>query len=194
MERLIQFIMENIVFIVIIVGVISSLLSKVKGVAQPGQESPSNPPGRGGMPPFGQGGSGHDRRRQDAERSLRPTSNVPSSTASPVHRPSKQQEASGSAKQRYEQVETRPKSNREQTSMQRSIAHEFGSASSQQRKASSAAKRGTPAVTKQAIGDHTSPIYQALTEGDRREQAMKGMAWSEVFGPPRSMKRHAHRR
>lgn len=57
MERLIQLIMENIIYIVIVVGVISSILSKVKGTPQQGQGQ--------GMPPFGKAPTESERRPKE---------------------------------------------------------------------------------------------------------------------------------
>lgn len=158
MERLIELIMGNIVYIVIIVGVISSILSKVKGTPQQGQGQ--------GMPPFGKA----------------PTESERKSKQTPTQHERKGTTVNASSRKSADAQRDRSK---------HVIAHET---TTPRLNSTSGAASAQP-IREQTIRDEVSPIYQPLISSeDIREQARKGIAWSEILGPPRAMKRHSRHR
>lgn len=159
MDRLIELIMGNIVYIVIIVGVISSILSKVKGTPQQGQEQ--------GMPPFGKAPTESDRRPKQI----------------PVQHERRGAAVNTSSRKSADTQRERPK---------HVIAHEI---TTPRLNSTSGAASTAPPIMESAIRDEASPIYEPLISSeDIREQARKGIAWSEILGPPRALKRHSRHR
>lgn len=72
------------------------------------------------------------------------------------------------------------------------IAHEI---TTPRLNSTSGAASSAQPIMEHAIRDEASPIYQPLISSDDiREQARKGIAWSEILGPPRAMKRHSRHR
>lgn len=164
MEALLQFILDNIIIVVIIFGFLTSLFTKGKK-----NQGPEMPTFGGGdrTRSAGRGSLNQDERDREPRSTARPTPAV----SQPVRR------------EVYESKFDIP-----------AQAGEGKSMLSQQQQPSpfQAAQRPmSPVIQQHTIRDEESPIYHPLVKGDLREKAAEGMMWSEVFGKPRAYRKHS---
>jgi hypothetical protein len=164
MMTLIEFLLDNIFFVVIIIAVLSSFFGKLRST-QSNQEGPGN-----GMPPFmgepSRGTIGREAagggRGGDGPRAAQPSSTDAARTSWP------------SAAERSE--------------LRQSLARfqtEEGNGRNE-REFESAYRRDVPA--RQSItAAHTQAVEQETTlKTLTRNEAVQGMMWAEIFGPPRA--------
>lgn len=165
MEALFQFILDNIFFVVIIFGFLTSLLTKGKKGQGPN------------MPTFG-GGDGPRPAERDLFDQEEPT-REPRSITRPT--PAVSQPV---RREVYESRFDIPEHAGEGKSM---LLERDKAASPFQ-----APLRTRSSVMQQhAIQDAASPIYHPLVNGNLRDKAAEGMMWSEVFGKPRAYRKHS---
>lgn len=193
-EQLMEFVFGNLVFIVIVIGVITSLLSRLRGGDTAGKR-PSGMPPFGGEGPFGAPDlprrtparpAAAPRRMPDAG-PVRTDGEAPGMPAYPpmVERPSpatfKPEPADTPA------VRPVPAASMAGSASDRGPRSEVRSAEVVRKTVSPQSVR-SPAAAKTASPRETAALQ---VERDPLRQALEGMIWSEILGAPRALRPHA---
>lgn len=176
MEQIIRFLLDNIVIVVIILGFISSLMTRAGGSGERGK----------GMPTFGGGGTAGKRQEQRTQRPGGSTDRTYPEQRKPVPVQTVQQkpkrEPSTTATDRTGNQPVQP------SYVDRHVQPSYvDRRSPEQASTSASASQGLMKRERQEatpIGDASSPIYLSHEADELRKQVVQGMIWSEVFGKP----------
>lgn len=224
MGRIVDFLLNNIVFVIVVLGIITSILKR----GNPG----GNPGGSPGMPPFGGDGAPWttDRRQREG-------GPVPSPRGTPVGTPPGRP-AGAPAGSPYEPQPGRPAgapartregmpsgmpadgsrrpldgapsggqvrnpagspagaSDRPPAWIPQSGPVPAVSARTQPDKVSAptSSRHTVPAPAANIIEDRSSPVYRPMLGDNPQRQAIQGMIWSEIFSKPRALRPYASER
>lgn len=192
MDRLMDFVFGNLVFIVIAIGVLTSLISRLRGDGDPAGKRPGMPP-FGGEGPFGSPMPGPmppsrpaaGPRRVPDVRPARMDEGAPGSPAyPPIVDEAPARTASPPMVERPEPASFSPAP--AETTAPRTVPASTTGRTAKRPPGTAVRAASTP---REAIG---FPV-----EVDPQRQALQGMIWSEILGTPRALRPHAsvrHRR
>lgn len=166
--NLVDFILDNVYFLVIILFAVFSIFSKVRG--QSGQEEHRRPPQ--GMPPYGgnpQHGRPHSGRAQTGDPQQSRAGQSESDRSVQRRTETRPEQVGQTVSPRLEEIESRIEQlKRESDKLEAESALE--------QKSPYARKKIDPYALR--VDRNTSSILGS--------EAVKGMMWSEIFGPPRA--------
>lgn len=176
MGRIVDFLLNNIVFVIVVLGIITSILKR----GNPG----GNPGGSPGMPPFGGDGAPWttDRRQREG-------GPVPSPRGTPVGAPT-------GGQVRNPAESPAGASDRPPAWIPQSGPVPAVSARTQPDKVSAptSSRHTVPAPAANIIEDRSSPVYRPMLGDNPQRQAIQGMIWSEIFSKPRALRPYASER